>query len=768
MKKITLLATLFMGVMSYGQTQTTTPSNGDFTTGTAVVDYQPASNPGNSGTIDGWLFKTVSTGVATTAEVVVEDGDNAFHVLVGTGSSKPNIRLEMQPASPTISPVPTTVVASGSFVYSIVFKIKFSAAITNKFEVASKFRQADNTVVNHSGWDSAIGGITDSGVNTTGKASIDATNLAVDTWYTVQVNYTFADVTLIKERNTLWFNMGNIPAGTHFYIDDVTEWISDDGVVLAGSEISTTGTTTQWNSTATWSGTVLPGATDNITINHSVTVNGDYTVNDLTVGTGGTLTFNKGTSLTVSGDFTNNATEDKVTIKSDSDQFSSLIVEGTATGDVRYKRYVNANTANDLISPPVTITSFADFYADNSSNFIEDPGSDAVLFGPYDNSVPGYVDYLKTATTTLSAGTGYRMGTTGLALTGGLNFHGTIVTGDVNVSITAPGVGSPWNLIGNPYASYIDFETFYTANTSQFADDPFNAIYGYDGDASDGWTILNNLSTGLITPGQGFFVKSKTGGGTVAFTPAMRTIGSTDDFILGKVKSQNIALAKLNLSNATDTYTTDIYFVENQTKGLDTGYDAGAYGGSAKGIFTHLVEDNTGVELAIQALAYTDFNNVVVPLGIKSNAGVQISIGLDGIKTSIPSNIKVYLQDNVTNIWTLLNNSDYTFTPSVALNDTGRFFAHFSSSTLSTEESKLNGLQIYATSSTKELFIKGQLAGSTTVNIYDIQGRLVLNKILVQNSNSNAIDISIIRAGVYIVKVNNGIQTKTQKIIIKS
>ena len=44
-------------------------------------------------------------------------------------------------------------------------------------------------------------------------------------------------------------------------------------------------------------------------------------------------------SLTVSEDLTNNGT---VTLNSTAGDFSSLIVEGTATGDIVYNRFVNS------------------------------------------------------------------------------------------------------------------------------------------------------------------------------------------------------------------------------------------------------------------------------------------------------------------------------------------------------------------------------------------------------------------------------------------
>ncbi len=64
------------------------------------------------------------------------------------------------------------------------------------------------------------------------------------------------------------------------------------------------------------------------------------------------------------GDFTNQATADKVVLRGTSTLFSSIIVGGTATGAIRFRRHVKISPLNDLISPPVRISSFADFYTE--------------------------------------------------------------------------------------------------------------------------------------------------------------------------------------------------------------------------------------------------------------------------------------------------------------------------------------------------------------------------------------------------------------------
>ena len=495
------------------------------------------------------------------------------------------------------------------------------------------------------------------------------------------------------------------------------------------------------------------------------------------------VTVNPGASLTI--DTGVNLTANTLTLNSSSQQYSSLILNGTGTitGTVNYERFVDSDAnGRDLISPPLSGQLFSDFYNNNSDDLINNGGTPnaLVLFGPFDNSAnPGeYVNYLDNSSASLNAGTGYRTATNSGST---LQFSGTINTGTVPVTITDEiGNYGSWNLIGNPYPSYLSFKDFYeliidfdNSFTNNQLDPSYSGVYGYDSDATDGsiWTIwdLNNSTyvTDLIAPGQGFFVKSKSGGGSALFTSDMRLPGTDNDFITSnQTTSNNMALAKIGLSNSENSYYTNIYFRDGNSRGLEPGYDTGGFGGAANGIFTNLIEDNIGVELVNQSLPYEDMNDIIIPLGVHAEQGQQISIELNGDST-LPENINVYLEDNQTNNWILLNNSAYTFTPSENLNGTGRFFVHFSSNTLSIEDDSINGLNIYTDELSNTVIISGKLNKVVHFRIFDMQGRLVKNQGLDSSTTSNIVDVSALATGVYIVDLKNDTQQVSQKIIIK-
>jgi hypothetical protein len=488
-----------------------------------------------------------------------------------------------------------------------------------------------------------------------------------------------------------------------------------------------------------------------------------------------TLSIDPGASVIVAAN-ASIAASSATKLNSTSTSFSSLIVKGSINGMVNYNRYTaligsEAGGTNDLISAPLVGQEFGDFATANTnlaaSNTLR-------AFAPYNTSVGAYQNYdtANNANTIISSGIGYRAATTDGST---LKFTGTVSTATVNVSISDASAGNAWNLIGNPYPSYIDFNSFFTDNKDQFnTEGEYQAVYGYNGATSNGWTVWNSATiadpaiTELIAPGQGFFVKAKPQGGSVTFTPDMQTTGNADDFIVGKQTNLEVALSKLRLSSGTDKATTAIYFIEGTTRGLDVGYDAATYSQSSSGfsIFSNLVADNTGSAMAIQSLDYNDFNDVVVPLGINAKLAA-LTISIDKLTNTIPEDVGVYLEDRETSTFTLLTNTDYTFTPSADLKGAGRFYLHYTAKALTAESTNFNYIQIYTTISPKEIMIKGSLKSDATAVLYDVNGRLVLNQKLKQTSTTHRIDASRLSVGFYLIKVFNDQGVKTQKIFIQ-
>ncbi|MDA7717097.1 T9SS type A sorting domain-containing protein [Flavobacteriaceae bacterium] len=424
---------------------------------------------------------------------------------------------------------------------------------------------------------------------------------------------------------------------------------------------------------------------------------------NITVASGKSFTIEKTGSVTMSGNFSNSGT---FTLNSDSDEFSSIIIGGTVTGNITYNRYVNSVGTDkwDLIGSPVSGQSINSFVTANSSTLATNGTTYAI--GRYDNYGNKWINF----TTAMLAGEiffpvgmGFQMGTIANG-TGMLSFTGTPAATNKTQAIIdfsqgggegQPATGTKWNLVANPFPSYINGNTsadssnnFLTVNSDKL-DDSYQAIYGYDADGiGSGYTVYNNTSAALrIAPGQAFMVASDNPNfenpDILSFTTDMRTIVGGDDFITSSRAMQDSYELILKLYEGdTEIDNTRFYFKEGLNLGLDPGYDAGHFNQSAS-LMSRLVDEDKGVGFAVNAMGIENVNNVVVPLVINREAGVEFRISIDTFDLS--TGTKIYLEDNVNKTFTHLNEQDFQFKDDDKLSGAGRFFVHFTTTTLSND-----------------------------------------------------------------------------------
>ena len=175
---------------------------------------------------------------------------------------------------------------------------------------------------------------------------------------------------------------------------------------------------TAWHNDENWAGGSVPDSSSDVTISEGLTnypmVSTDASANSVSVATGATLTLSESGSLTTTGDFTNTGT---VTMNSDSQEFSSLIVGGNSSGDIDYNRFVNNysepgddNIQWDLIGSPVDGLEISSFADDNPSLATS---GDYYAVGTYDNSSQLWTNYTSATSNGVNfdMGLGYQMAT---------------------------------------------------------------------------------------------------------------------------------------------------------------------------------------------------------------------------------------------------------------------------------------------------------------------------------------------------------------------
>ena len=584
-----------------------------------------------------------------------------------------------------------------------------------------------------------------------------------------------------------------------------------------------------WNSGSTWDSGSVPTNADDVIIATTHTVNvinstgvaESITVNsggklriyktltvDNTSANAGTLSINEadGVLILSAGNFTNSGTlqiaksrqmtmansttltnSGSIEITSDSNEFGTLVLNGTYTpsgsGSVTYGRYVSGVSNNwDLIGSPVTGQDAADFISSNG-DIAEQSGDYGI--GPYNNDTNTWTTWSTSdaiSNGNLVSGKGYQMAnaSTGAAM----EFTGGINAGSVNVSVinndaANSGSGTRFNLVANPYPSFINAND--NAGTNNFIKSngvsgsggndvlmsgAFNCLYAWGGSAYS--TINQNSAATYIAPGQGFMVAAESSSSAnLSFTANMQTTSGTDDFISGDIMDDNRAELFTSLTQNDIVRHTEIYFTENETDGLDVGYDSAIFELANNTIYSRLVADDNGIDLSIQSLAYSEMWDKVIPLGINALGGEEMTISISHRTT--PADLKIYLEDNEEGTMTNLIEEDFVYTPMSDLSGVGRFFIHMTADTMSNEDVSTSMLNAYKEIDASYITIEGLATqtNKTNISLYNILGRKVLSTTLNNNMGTQTISTAGLSAGIYVIELESGTDRLTKKLIIR-
>ena len=487
------------------------------------------------------------------------------------------------------------------------------------------------------------------------------------------------------------------------------------------------------------------------------------------------LTVLKGSNIDVSGDFESESTAD-VVLKSG----ASIIVNGSKTGNITYKR--NLLTASYfLVSPPVSGQSYDNSYV---STYGLDEAGTLNAIGTYTTSTNSW-DFMEDGETLpFTSGVGYNVkrasGSGELSFTGEIPGDLQTQNGGVNFTLIYDPSSSPdnddqylgynWNLVGNPYPAYIKNSEFLTSNSSNILPTIWtwdSANETYDDKVGN---ILNSENANFpIAPGQGFFVRSSSSG-AINIPEANQyhqiEIGGVDTF----ERINTLTSIKLIINNGSSyNRHCDVYYLDDVTLGFDYGYEGQLFGGGGNSnslsIYTQLLEDNEGVNYQTQSLPNTNYEGMVVPVGVDALAGAVINISAVG--TNFPANINVFLEDKQENTFTRLDNtSNFSTTLSSNLNGTGRFYLHTTSASLSTGNVLGNNPVSIFTTSRENVRIVGVQSGTANVQLFNILGKQVLNTSF-EGTGSNNINLPVLSSGVYIVQVKNESGTINKKVVIE-
>ena len=483
-----------------------------------------------------------------------------------------------------------------------------------------------------------------------------------------------------------------------------------------------TGTTdNDWGTASNWLTGSVPGASADVTIPSGLTnyptISSTVTVNSMNIASGATL-----------------------------------IANATVTGNTTYTRSLPTDNWY-LVGSPVSGQSIANFVSGhNLATGSTNGGNTNLGFSQYVND-SGWVYITDNTVLSNNLTSGFGFGIK-LATTGDISFTGTINSSNVSFPITT-GTNNNFNLVSNPFTSYVNSATFTTANTALLSEE---TVWLWNGTA---YVTYNAMTATEIAPAQGFFVEAN-GAGSVTFATSNQSHQSTDTF----KKPENIPSLQLFIEDEKNKKETKVFYANDKTTGFDNGYDSKMFSGVSHdfAVFTQLVSNDKGNKLAIQTLPASDIETIVVPVGLIAESNKEITFSVN--TKNLPQGVNVYLEDRLNNTFVNLSEDDHTITTKSAVNGIGQYYLHTTSARLSNDDiaQDIANVSIYR-SANNEITVAG-LQSEANLKVFSLLGEELVNTDINSNGLSK-IALPNLSTGVYVVKLNSVLGNITKKIILE-
>lgn len=499
----------------------------------------------------------------------------------------------------------------------------------------------------------------------------------------------------------------------------------------------------------------------------------------LTINSGGSFTINPQTSVTVHR-ITNNGTLTLESYPNESGVASLLHRIYSGTGSTITRIYLSGGTTSEgnfkwhYISVPVNNVNATLFSTLDLAQYLEnlvvndENESGWVAYDGYHYSTESNIG---TTFSTLELGKGYdyysASGST-FALSGNLNIS------DVDIPVTC-GTGYPeyqgFNLLGNPFASCIDWQYIITNYTPASVN---NAIY---------FTLNGKVAayvsgigvdggTGTIPPLQGFFVH--TTANSSVYLPADARTHNLDQYRYKKgteetiEKKDTISFVRIQLQNSIDSTDLVVRFNHNASPVFDKELDAYKFSKNASDISVWTTIGD--IDYSINAIPFPE-SKVEVSMGLNVTKGGTYKLCSNELKRL--DNYSITLKDlSTNNIIDLKKGEEILFDSPAGVNE-NRFILSIANLTtdipaITKPERKFSIYSSHGTLNILSLSDEfGSLPGSVT--IYDLTGRKVLqvhNLLWDGNGDLKQFAVNPAEKGMFIVEVKAGNKKYVEKVNI--
>lgn len=576
-------------------------------------------------------------------------------------------------------------------------------------------------------------------------------------WQSSSDNLNFTDISGQTGSTLSGATIGILNATKYFravVTSGVSSSVISNTVII---EISTT----NWNGVA-WSNGV-PTTTTSAFISGNYNISTDINACSLTINNNAIVTIPSGYNVTLNGALT--VSSGSFTLNNDANLIQSSNVANS--GNIIVNRNSSALLRLDytLWSSPVA----------NSNSYLQtfSPATSVNRFYNYNGLTNLYNAILNPSTTNFSVGQGYLIRMPNDASSTVRTSYPGVFTGVPNngiipIQMTNGGVGKRFNLIGNPYPSPISVNKFIADNSSNITGTLYfwrktNNVGSPSYCTLAGGTFITNGESQVVNPneiiqtGQGFFVEALNSATTVTFNNGQRAVTKTNQFFKTKAIERNTIW--LNATNTTGAFSQmAVGYITNATLGTDE-YDGKYYNDGVIALNSFL--DNTDYVIQGRPLPFDGTDEV--PLSFKATSSGDYTISIDHVDGLFASSQDIILKDNDQGTETNLKLNSYTFVASAGATNT-RFSLKYQK-TLGTTSVIFNENGIVLYKRNEKIFIKSGGSPIDNVKVFDIGGRLLLEKTKV-NGNETSIESSKYAGQVLIFKIASEDQTVVSKKIV--
>ena len=484
---------------------------------------------------------------------------------------------------------------------------------------------------------------------------------------------------------------------------------------------------------------------DVVVSSNKLTINTAKTVNSITVAPGAQLELTSGNTLTAG----------TVTLQSDASGTATLVDNTTSSPQAitaTVQQYVEAGR-NWYMSIPLASGASSLLSRGTSVVCYDEPSG--TWIAPEANTLNKLRGYIQVATSTPSV-----TGTTGTVA-----FTGVVNTGAHSINLTRTAGKTGFNLVGNPYPSYLDWNAVTKTNVSNtmWLRTKVGGVYKFftynTVDGAGGIGVPASV-TRYIPPMQAFWVRvDAEGSGSIAVDNNMRSHNDVAGNIMKAPSQTPQKLLRLQVTNGTNTDETVLYFNANALDAFDR-YDA------QKRSNEDIAIPEIYTQVGTEKLVINGMKNILLdtPIGLGFVPGNATAFSIKANELSnIPVGVKVILKDNATMVETDLTDGVTTYQFSPATITTDRFSVIFRTAGASTgvkNTEKLNA-QVFVNATNQITIIAPE---KSFYSIYNAIGMLIDNgqtTAKLQTANCK------LQTGIYVVQIVGEGRELTTRVIIK-